>query len=163
MLDNLQDMTPSTELDPIDTRLLAALQDKPQISNRELAEKVGLPVSTCHARVRSLWERGVIRGQRLDLDPEAMGRKTNALLRVRIRAHTRPVVDEFFEYALSLPEVVQVFHVSGAHDFMLHIAVPSTDRLRDFLLDSVTTRKEVGQIETHLVFDQARKQVLEPL
>jgi DNA-binding Lrp family transcriptional regulator len=156
-------MEPRTELDPIDRRLLAALQDKPQISNRALAEKVGLPVSTTHARVRSLWERGVIRGQRLDLDPKTMGRETNALVRVRIRAHTRPVVDEFREYALELPEVLQVFHVSGSHDFLLHVAVPSTDRLRDFLLDSVTTRKEVSQVETHLVFDQASKQVLEPL
>src|SRR5262245_9767172 len=99
-------MTPRTELDPIDARLLAALQDKPQISNRALAERVGLPVSTTHARVRSLWERGVIRGQRLDLEPEAMGRSTNALVRVRIRAHTRPVVDQFRAHALELPEVI---------------------------------------------------------
>lgn len=156
-------MAPSAELDPVDVRLLAALQDEPQISNRALAERVGLPVSTCHARVRSLWDRGVIRGQRLDLDPKAMGRETNALVRVRIRAHTRPVVDEFRAHALELPEVIEVFHVSGSHDFLLHVAVPSTERLRDFLLDSVTTRREVAQVETHLVFDQARKQVLEPL
>src|SRR5262245_40014139 len=116
-------MTTQTELDPIDSRLLAALQDKPQISNRALAERVGLPGSTCHARVRSLWERGVITGQRLDLDPEAMGRSTNALVRVRIRAHTRPVVGEFQQHALKLPEVIEVFHVSGSHDFLLHVAV----------------------------------------
>lgn len=156
-------MPPHSELDPVDVRIVAVLQDDPRIANRALAERVGLPVSTCHARVRSLWERGVIRGQQLDLDPEAMGRETNALVRVRIRAHSRPVVDRFRAHALECSEVVQVFHVSGSHDFLLHVAVPSTDRLRDFLLDSITTRPEVSQVETHLVFDHARKRVLEPL
>src|SRR5262249_52356584 len=119
--------------------------------------------STCHARTRSLYERGIIRGQHLELAPEAIGRTTNALVQVRIRMHTRPIVDQFRQYVLTLPEVVQLFHVSGTHDFILHVAVPSTERLRDFLLDALTNRPEVARIESHLVFDHARRQVLERL
>ena len=152
-----------TELDSVDAHLIAVLQENPQIANRDLAERIGLAASTCHARVRSLYERGVIRGQHLELDPEPMGRTTNALVQVRIRTHTRPVVDQFREYILTLPEVVQIFHVSGSHDFILHVAVPSTERLRDFLLDALTKRPEVGPVETQLVFDHARRQVLERL
>ena len=151
------------EPDSIDDQLIAVLQENPQIANRDLAARIGIAASTCHARVRSLYERGIIRGQHLELAPGPLGRTTNALVQVRTRTHTRPVVDQFREHVLTLPEVVQIFHVSGSHDFILHVAVPSTEHLRDFLLDAVTNRPEVGRVETHLVFDHARRRVLERL
>ena len=44
--------------------------------------------------------------------------------------------------------------VSGKYDYILHVAVRDSDHLRDLALDSFTTREEVAQIETSLVFDR---------
>ena len=75
----------------------------------------------------------------------------------------RALVEEFRAHALSLPEVVQVFHVTGADDFLLHVAVRDTDALRDFVLDRLAGRPEVGHVETRVVYEHAQRPVLEPL
>jgi DNA-binding Lrp family transcriptional regulator len=55
-----------------------------------------------------------------------------------------------------LPEVIQVFHVSGAEDFLVHVAVETTEALRDFALDSLTSDPAVAHAQTHLVFEHQR-------
>src|SRR6185437_14252434 len=60
ILANLSDFIPMTELDPIDRKILAAMQSDGRITMQELADKVGLSVSPCHRRVKLLEERGVI-------------------------------------------------------------------------------------------------------
>lgn len=150
-------------LDRIDRTLVRALQNNARISNKALAEQVGLAPSSCLERVRSLRARGVVRGFHAEVDPGALGRSAQALFAVRIRPHSRPIVDAFWRYVLELPETIAIFHLSGADDFLIHVAVADTGALRDFVLDRLTSRPEVAHVETHLIFAQERSQVLEPL
>ena len=154
---------PKERLDRIDRALVAALQEDARISNKELAERVGLAPSTCLERVRALRARGVLRGFHADVDRDALGRGLEAIVAVRIRPHSRAYVDSFREAAFAMPEVIELFHVTGADDFLLHIGVADTDALRDFVLDRLTVRPEVGHVESRVVYDHARRHALEPL
>jgi DNA-binding Lrp family transcriptional regulator len=80
-----------------------------------------------------------------------------------VRPHSRENVDRFWAYALGLPEVIEVFHVTGADDFLVHVGVPDMDGLRDFVLDRMTVRPEVSHVESHLIYAQERRSALEPL
>lgn len=150
-------------LDRIDAELVLALQRNARLSNKDLAAHVGLAPSTCLERVRGLVRRGVLRGFHAEVDPAALGRRVQALVAVRLRAHTREEVDAFRAYALSLPEAIAVTHVGGADDFLVHVAVADTHALRDFALDRLTTRPEVVHLETRIVFEHVRKTAIEPL
>ena len=150
------------ELDRTDRAILAALQNNARLPNKQLAEHVGLAPSTCLERVRALRARGVIRGYHAEVDRAALGRGIEAIIAVRIRVHARALVDAFWSYVLSLPETIQVFHVSGADDFLVHIAVADVPSLHDFILDALTVRREVAHVETHLIFAQQRKPAVEP-
>jgi DNA-binding Lrp family transcriptional regulator len=150
-------------LDRTDRALVAALQKDARTSNKDLATLVGLAPSTCLERVRALRARGVVRGFHADVDRAALGRALEAIVAVRVRPHSRVHVDDFWEYALSLPEVIEVFHVTGADDFLVHVGLADTEALRDFVLDRLTVRPEIGHVETRLIFDQARRPVLEAL
>jgi DNA-binding Lrp family transcriptional regulator len=149
-------------IDRIDRALVRSLQKNARISNKALAEEVGLAPSTCLERVRSLRARGVIRGFHAEVDAGALGRGVQALIAARIRPHSRPVVDAFWQHVLALPETLAIFHVSGADDFLIHVAVSDTTALHDLLLDGLTIRPEVTHLETHLIFAQERKDALEP-
>jgi DNA-binding Lrp family transcriptional regulator len=72
-------------------------------------------------------------------------------------ASALPSVEGFWSYALSLPEVIEVFHVTGADDFLLHIGLSDTDALRDFVLDRLTVRPEVGHVESRIVYQHGRR------
>jgi hypothetical protein len=49
--------------------------------------------------------------------------------------------------------VVGLFNVAGRFDFILQLAVRDAHHLRDVAMDAFTTRPEVAQIETHLLFE----------
>jgi DNA-binding Lrp family transcriptional regulator len=146
-------MKSAEHLDRIDFALLIVLQKNARLANNRLAELVGVAPSTCLERVRRLARLGVIRGYHCDVDPGALGVGLEAMIAVRLRRHSRDLVDSFREYVAELPEVRSVFHVTGGDDFLVHVAVRDSDHLRDLALDSFTTRPEVDHIQTRLIFE----------
>jgi DNA-binding Lrp family transcriptional regulator len=52
-----------------------------------------------------------------------------------------------------LPEVVQLYHVAGPIDFMVHVWLRDSQHLRDLTMNSFTSREEVEHIETELIFE----------
>ena len=56
-----------------------------------------------------------------------------------------------------------MFVVSGSADFLLHVAVPDTDALYAFVIDRLTERPEVADVNTSVVYEHLRRTVLEPL
>ncbi len=148
---------PERGLDRTDQALVALLQNNARMSNKELAARTGIAPSTCLERVRALGARGVVRGYHADVDPEALERGLEAIVAIRVRPHSRRHVDAFREAALAMPDVVELFHVTGADDFLLHVAVADTDALRDFVLDRLTMRPEVAHVESRIVYEHARR------
>ena len=143
-------------LDRTDAEILRHLQKNARLSNKELAAAVGVAPSTCLERVRRLAAEGVLRGYHADVDPHAVGVGLQALVAIRLGQHSRPVVEAFQAHALGLDEVVQVYHVTGANDFLIHVAVRDAEHLRDLALTAFTERPEVVHIETALLFAHHR-------
>ncbi|MCF7105257.1 Lrp/AsnC ligand binding domain-containing protein, partial [Klebsiella pneumoniae] len=56
-----------------------------------------------------------------------------------------------------LPEVVALYHVTGAFDFQVHVAVRGPEHLRDLALDAFTSRPEVQSLQTAMLFDTVWK------
>ena len=151
------------ELDAVDWSLIGKLQNDARMTNRDLAAAVHVSPSTSLERVRALRATGVIRGYHADIDLEALGRPVQALIEVTIRPPTRQNIEAFRNWAIELPEVIAVFVVSGANDFRLHVAVPDTDALYAFVIDRLTERSEVADVNTSVVYEHIRRIVLEPL
>ncbi|MCV6604573.1 MAG: Lrp/AsnC family transcriptional regulator [Porticoccaceae bacterium] len=141
-------------LDRTDFEILSHLRKNARLSNKELAQSVGLAPSSCLARVRHLRASGVIRGYHAELDTRVTGSEIQALVAVKLHRHSRQQVDSFRQHLLQLPEVVSVLHTSGASDFQVQAWVRNTDHLRDFVLSGFTERPEVAHIETSLIYQQ---------
>jgi DNA-binding Lrp family transcriptional regulator len=52
--------------------------------------------------------------------------------------------------------VLQVFHVGGQDDYLIHVAATSADELRSLILDRITNHPAVRGTQTHLVFEHLR-------
>ena len=150
-------------LDRTEGAILEALQRDARISNRELADRVGIAPSTCLERVRRLRERGVIRGFHADVDPDLVGRTIQALIAVRLRVHNRESIDAFSRHVTELPDSLAVYHVGGADDYLVHVAVRDTAALRELVVDDFTARPEVAHVETRLIFELIRKHTVAPV
>ncbi|HET8600390.1 MAG TPA: Lrp/AsnC family transcriptional regulator, partial [Segeticoccus sp.] len=140
-------------LDEVDALLVELLARDGRSPNTVLARAAGIAESTCIARVRALRERGVIRGIHADIDPAALGRPVQAMVAVRFGGHQRDHFEQFRAEVPALPGVLATFHLSGATDYLVHVAAESSDALRDFVLDHLTNRPGVVHAETSLVFE----------
>jgi DNA-binding Lrp family transcriptional regulator len=140
-------------LDELDTAILRELQVDARRSNRDVAAAVGIAPTTALDRTRSLRDRGVIRGARLDVDLAQIGRPVQALISVRIRPPSRRLIEGFRDWATALPETLGVFVVAGGEDFLVHVAVADNDALYAFVIDRLTQRPEVADVRTSVVYE----------
>jgi DNA-binding Lrp family transcriptional regulator len=152
-----QKVRPATQVvDEVDRRILAHLAADARIANNALAQAVGIAPSTCLGRVRALRESGVIRGYHADIDPAAVGRPLQAMIAVRLQAHARGHMTEFVAKVAQLPEVLNVFFLGGADDFLVHIAAAGTETLRHFVVVNLSGNPDVALTETNLIFEHVR-------
>jgi DNA-binding Lrp family transcriptional regulator len=143
-------------LDEVDRRIVRALADDARLPNNALAAVAGIAPSTCLGRVRALRERGVIRGYHADVDPAALGRPLQAMVAVRLQSHARGHIPDFMAKIAELPEVINVFFLGGADDFLVHIAAANTEKLRDFVVVNLSGNPDVALTETNLIFEHVR-------
>ncbi|TVQ38338.1 MAG: Lrp/AsnC family transcriptional regulator [Wenzhouxiangella sp.] len=147
-------------LDPTDIQIIRCLRKNARMSNKELAAKVGLAPSSCLERVRRLRLARVLTGYHADVDPDAIGIGLQAMVAVRLTRHARSEVESFQRHLESLAEVVTIFHVAGANDYLVHVAVSDASHLRELALSAFTERPEVAHIETQLIFQHSRNHEL---
>ena len=144
-----------SNLDRIDLALVGLLTEDARRTNKELAAAVGLAPSSCHARVQRLVSEGVFTGFHAALDLKHLGLVLEAMISVRLVQQTAEL-DRLTERLAHRPEVLQVYHVSGSEDLLVHVAVQDTDHLSNLLREDLFTRDEVRHVETSVIFEHTR-------
>src|SRR5215217_6198157 len=144
------------DVDAVDRRILTALHDDARMSNSALAVLVGIAPSTCHGRVRRLQELGVIRGFYADIDPAAIGLTLQAMISVSLQSSARGKIRNFIQQIRRRPQVMDVYFLAGADDFILHVAARDTDDLRSFVVENLNADADVAGTQTSLIFEHLR-------
>jgi Lrp/AsnC family transcriptional regulator len=112
------------ELDSIDKRILKLLQEDASLSLAELSERVSLSQTPCWRRLQKLRESGVIRKQVALLDPASVNVGVTVFVAVRTTEHTPQWLERFAKGVSDIPEVLEVYRMSGDVDYLLRVVVP---------------------------------------
>ena len=150
-----KDVRPA-DLDDVDRHILTVLHGDARIANSALADQVGIAPSTCHGRVRRLQDLGVIRGFHADIDPAAIGLPMQAMISVSLQSGARAKIRTFVEQIRRRPQVIDVYFLAGADDFIIHVAARDTDDLRSFVVDNLNADADVAGTQTSLIFEHLR-------
>ncbi len=129
-------------LDDTDRKIIRALQENARLSNKELAARVHLAPSSCLERARRLKDSGVLAAFETRIDPAAIGISLQAMISAKLRSHTPENREAFRRQALAREEVVAFFHVTGARDFILHVAVRDAEHLRQLIVEHLSASTE---------------------
>ncbi len=144
-------------LDSIDRRLLAELQDDGRITNVELASRVGLTAPPCLRRVRALEEAGTIRGYHAEIDGAALGFSIAVFAMVSLKSQAEDALRQFEDHMRSLPEVRECHMLNGEIDFILKIVSKDLQSFQEFLTSKLTPTPNVASVKTSLVIRTAKK------
>jgi len=160
MADQPKNLREPQPLDDLDRRILEIVRSDGRISNSALAEAAGVAPSTAHVRLRSLVDRGVITGFLASIDQSSLGLPLQAIIGVTLRPGARQEsITRFSEEVRKLPQVLQVFFLGGADDFIVHIAVRDSSAIREFVVEHLSAQPSVASTRTSIVFDYHRNGV----
>lgn len=128
----------SPKLDPIDLRILDAIQRDGRITKLALAEQVGLSPTPCWMRLRKLEKAGIVTGYHARLSMRQIAPIATVLMEVTLGAHRQADFERFERAIRDIDEVVACWSVGGGVDYILKVMTPDIDayqRLVDALLE----------------------------
>ena len=141
---------PNPDLDPIDGRIVAALQENGRLSNLELAERVGLSPSPCLRRVKRLERDGYIESYRAILQRNRLGLGLTVFVGIKIGGHANVEAETFQEAVIAMPEVVACHLVSGEADYLLEVVVPDLEHYQQFLVGKLLALPIVREARSNI-------------
>jgi DNA-binding Lrp family transcriptional regulator len=113
-------------LDALDATLLRALAGAPRATVQALAAATGAARNTVHSRLARFEDEGVLRSFECRIDPAALGYSLTAFISITLQQQR---LDEVGEALAGIPEVLEVFGISGGIDLLAQVAARDADDL----------------------------------
>ena len=111
----------SADVDALDRKILAILQQDATATIAEISKKVGLSVTPCWKRIHKLERAGVIAKRVAILVPGKVGLGLTVYVNIQINDHSPEGVEAFTKSVCAMPEVLECQRVAGAVDFFLRV------------------------------------------
>lgn len=130
----------AAQLDALDRRILAELQNDAGQSLDEIARTVGSSKTPVWNRIRRMREAGVILRQTALLDAEALGLEACFFVLIRTSEHDAGWQARFLDAVQARPEVMEAHRLAGDIDYILKVRVPNArayDRFYQALIAEV--------------------------
>jgi len=134
-------------MDRIDRKIAGIVQADGRVSSADIAQAVGVSVSTANERVRRLATTGILHQWRGVLDPARVGAGlcAHVLLDVSYEGE-----EELCRFLCDQPEVQELHHISGPHSYLMKLRLRDTQALQGFLQNVVKPQPAVQRTETIL-------------
>jgi Lrp/AsnC family leucine-responsive transcriptional regulator len=146
----------TARIDAIDRKILDVLQAEGRISNVDLATRIHLSAPQCFRRVRSLEERGVLRGYRAEVNPEAIGYAVTAYVSVSIGGNDFGRVREIEAEIRAFPQILECFSVSGEDDYLLKVVSQDLKSLSNFLTDHLMQVPGIDDVRSMICLEEIK-------
>ncbi len=148
-------------MDKQDVELLGLLQQDASFSVGELAERVGMSKSACWRRIQKLEEQGVIGHRVTLLNQESVNLPLTVYVSIRTNEHSERWASEFQKVVNALPEVLEVYRMSGDLDYLIKAVVtdmPGYDNLYKRLI-----KAELFDVSSSFVMEKMKHTTELPL
>lgn len=146
----------NNKLDEIDHKILNVLQGDARMSFSKIAELISLTHTPVMERIRKMEESGVITHYFATLDREKIGKPVLVILSLKLKQPDKQALHEFEHEMDQLPEVQQVWVVSGDWNFVLHVSARSPHEYFVFLMEKISSLPYVGQTESAFVLRDSK-------
>ncbi|MEM7727726.1 MAG: Lrp/AsnC family transcriptional regulator [Pseudomonadota bacterium] len=149
-------------MDRIDRKIVRTLQRDGRLSNRELAERVGLSPSPCLRRLKRLEATGVIRGYHAEVDPDLYGLPITVFIRIRLERHDEETVNAFEAKVRANDNIVECHVMTGQADYLLRVMVSDLSDYERFVRRELQRIGGIASIDTSFAYGQVKRRAAFP-
>jgi DNA-binding Lrp family transcriptional regulator len=148
-------------LDKKDKLILNLLQKDCRQSTRELSKKLKIPATTIHQRIKKLVERGIVKSFSAILDTAKIGLPTTAFIFIKwapsfIREKAGLKFENIGDMLAKLPEVQEVYVVSGDWDVVLKLKGANEREIGIFVVNTLWNKPEIERTLTFFSFKESK-------
>ncbi|WP_312820464.1 Lrp/AsnC family transcriptional regulator [Kaistella carnis] len=150
-------------LDSKDKKLLILLQNDSKKTTKQLAGELDLSVTAVFERIKKLEKQQVIDKYVALVDKTKLHKNFIVLCHVRLAQHKKEYISQFEKEIIQFPEVLECFHVSGDHDYILKICVRDIEEYRDFMVSKLTNLQHIASTQSSFMIKEVKNStVIEP-
>jgi len=150
-------------MDAIDRKIVRALQRDGRMSNRELADHVGLSPSPCLRRLKLLEQSGVIRGYHAEVDAQRYGLPITVFIRIRLARHDEETVNAFEAKVRANDNIVESHVMTGESDYLLRVMVADLPHYERFVRRELQRIGGIASIDTSFAYGMVKRRSAFPL
>lgn len=150
------------ELDPLDRKILKEMQADASQSLDEVARKVGSSKTPVWNRLKKLREAGVVKGQTLLLDAEALGLEACFFVLIRTSEHEPAWQERFLSAVRARPEVLEAHRLAGEIDYILKVRVKNA-RAYDQFYQALIREVKIHNVTALLSMEEIKATTILPV
>ena len=141
------------KLDDIDRRIITLVQDDPNLTHTQIAEKIDRSQPTVGMRIKKLEKEGILQFQ-----PGINFKKVDLFL-ASVELNTkRP--DEILEMAKFCPFMLNAFRLSGSHNIMILLASSNLNKLDNIVNYHFRSDPGVSSVQMNMITEIAKDFIL---
>jgi Lrp/AsnC family leucine-responsive transcriptional regulator len=148
------------KLDQIDAKLIELLQEDSSQSVKQLSAQLNLTNTPVYERIKKLEKSGVIDKYSAKINPKKIGKELLVFTNVSLKEHSKTFLLNFEEKVIQLNEVIECYHVSGEHDYLLKVLVKNMQDYRSFLTETLARIENIGNVHTSFVVSEIKKDTI---
>jgi len=145
------------KLDAINKKILSITHLQSDISNQDLADKVGLSPSACFQRVKALKEANYFVSFHTDLDLDRIVEHLLAYVEFTLRDNSLQHRKAFEAEIEKFPEFMDCLRITGDTDYIAFTCCSNTQAL-NAIIDEISGNKRLGikTVKTRIILERTK-------
>ena len=149
-------------LDKRDVKILKLLQRNCKMTAKEIAKKIGSPITTVYAKIKRMEELGIIKQYKAILDSKKLDKGTTAFILVsfayRPGGREKPLSQrEVAEQIAIFPEVQEVHIITGSWDILIKVKADHVDTLGKLVMDKLRMIEGIENTLSCIVYETVKE------
>ncbi|MDH5780266.1 MAG: Lrp/AsnC family transcriptional regulator [Candidatus Bathyarchaeota archaeon] len=149
-------------LDERDVKILKLLQNDCKMTAKEIAKKIGSPITTVYSKIKRMEELGIIRQYKAILDSRKLDKGTTAFILVsfayRPGGREKPLSQRSVAKQIAaFPEVQEVHIITGGWDILIKVRADHVDTLGKLVMDKLRTVEGVENTLSCIVYETVKE------
>ena len=142
-------------MDAVDREILNLLQTDASLTVKEISRQVHLSVTPCWKRIQKLEEQGFIRTRVALLDPIKVDANVTVFVAIKTNQHTTEWIERFSRAVSDMPEVMEIYRMSGEIDYLMRVAVSSIEAY-DRFYKRLVERIELSNVTSSFAMERMK-------
>ena len=150
------------QLDERDAKILKLLQNNCKTTAREIAKKIGSPITTVYSKIKRMEELGIIKQYRAILDSRKLDKGTTAFILAsfayRPGGREKPLSQrDVAKQIAAILEVQEVHIITGGWDILIKVRTDHVDTLGKLVMDKLRTVEGVENTLSCIVYETVKE------